>query len=118
VIEHLERAAGFRRDDPPAARLDKLEALLARGTDRAGEAAPLVAALLSVPPEGRYPPLAMAPQRQREATIDVLVEQVAGLARRRPVLSVFEDLHWADPTTLEMLDRLVGRIVGERVLLL
>ena len=106
------------RDDPPAARLDKLEALLAQGTDRASEAAPLIAALLSVPPEERYPPLIAAPQRQKEATIDVLVEQVAGLARRQPVLCVFEDLHWADPTTLELLDRLVGRIVGERVLLL
>ena len=89
-----------------------------QGTDRAGEAAPLIAALLSIPPEGRYPPLTAAPQRQREATIDVLVEQVAGLARRQPVLCVFEDLHWADPTTLELLDRLVGRIPGERVLLL
>ena len=89
-----------------------------RGTDRASEAAPLIAALLSIPPEGRYPPLTAAPQRQKEATIDVLVEQVAGLARRQPVLCVFEDLHWADPTTLELLDRLVGRIVGERVLLL
>ena len=52
TIEHLEQAAGFRRDDPPAARLDKLEALLARGTDRASEAAPLIAALLSIPPGG------------------------------------------------------------------
>ncbi len=118
VIEHLEQAAGFQRDDPPATRLDKLEDLLARGTDRAGEAAPLIAALLSVPPEGRYSPFTAGPQQQREATIDLLVEQVAGLAHRRPVLSVFEDLHWADPTTLELLDRLVARIPGERVLLL
>ena len=118
TIEQLERAAGFRRDDAPDAKLDKLEALLARGMDGAGEAVPLIAALLSIATEGRYPPLTATPQRQKERTIDALVEQVAGLARRQPVLCLFEDLHWADPTTLELLDRLVGRISGERVLLL
>ena len=68
--------------------------------------------------EGRYPPLTGPPQQQREATIEALVERVTGLARRQPVLSVFEDLHWADPTTLELLDRLIARIAGERVVVL
>ena len=113
TIEHLERAAGFRRDDAPAARLDKLEALLAQETDRSGEVTPLIAALLSIPLQGRYPPPAGTPQRQREATIEVLGERVTDLARTRPVLTVFEDLHWADPTTLELLDRLVGRIADD-----
>ena len=118
TVEQLERAAGFQRDDTPDAKLDKLEALLAQGADRAGETAQLIAALLSIATEGRYPPLNASPQRQMERTIDALVEQVTGLARRRPVLCLFEDLHWADPTTLELLDQLVGRISGERVLLL
>ena len=118
TIEQLERAAGFQRDDPPDAKLDKLEHLLAQGTDRVGEVVPLIAALLSIATEGRYPPLNAAPQRQMERTIDALVEQVTGLARARPVLCLFEDLHWADPTTLELLDQLVVRLTSERVLLL
>ena len=118
TVEQLERAAGFQRNDTPDAKLDKLEALLAEGADRAGETAHLIAALLSIATEGRYPPLNASPQRQMERTLDALVEQVTGLARRRPVLCLFEDVHWADPTTLELLDQLVGRISGERVLLL
>ena len=117
-IEHLERAADIQRDDTAAAKLDKLEALLVRGMDRVDAAAPLLATLLSIPSEGRYPPPTAAPHRLRELTIDALVEQVVGLSCKQPVLAVFEDLHWADPTTLELLDRLVGRIPGERVLLL
>ena len=78
----------------------------------------LIAALLSIPTNGRYPPLADAPQMQKQKTIDILIEQVADLAAAEPVLCVFEDLHWADPTTLEMLDQMIGRIAAERVLLL
>ena len=118
AIERLEQAAGFRRDDPPAVRLDKLEALLAQRTDRASEAAPLIAALLSIP-RGALPAARSRPRsgRRRRRSRSWSSRWPASPARQ-PVLCVFEDLHWADPTTLELLDRLVGRIVGERVLLL
>ena len=117
-VEQLERAAGFARDDTPAAKLDKLEALLAQGTARVGEVAPLLAAMLSIPTDGRYPPLAHGPERQRELTVEALVEQLLGLARQQPVLCAFEDLHWADPSTLDVLDPVIDRIGSARVLLL
>jgi class 3 adenylate cyclase/predicted ATPase len=109
VIGQLEHAAGFARDDPPEARLAKLEALLARSAEDVGAVAPLFAALLSVTAEGRYPPLGLTPQRQKELTLGALAAQLEGLARRQPVLTVFEDAHWIDPTSLELLERLVDR---------
>ena len=78
VIEQLERAAGFARDDPPEARLDKLEALLARGTDQLDEALPLIAALLGLPTDERYPALELTPQRQKQLTLEALVDQLEG----------------------------------------
>jgi class 3 adenylate cyclase len=109
VIAQLERAAGFARDDDPPRRLAKLEALLAQATADVAGTAPLLAELLSIPTEGRYPPLGLSPQRQKERTLEALLDQLAGLARHRPVLAVYEDVHWADPTTLELLDRAVDR---------
>jgi predicted ATPase len=106
----LERAAGLSRDDRAETKLDKLEALLARGTQALGEAVPLVAALLGIETGARYPPLALSPQRQKRRTLEVLVDQVEGLAARQPVFAVYEDVHWADPSTLELLDLLVERV--------
>ena len=79
VIEQMERAAGFARDDLTEARLDKLEALLARGTHRLDQAAPLIAALLGVPTHNRYPHLDLRPHRQKQRTKKVLVDQLEGL---------------------------------------
>ncbi|MGY3035664.1 putative ATPase [Bradyrhizobium sp. USDA 4354] len=118
VIGHLERAAGFAVDDSAATRLDKLEALLALSTHHVAAVAPLLAALLSLETDARYPPLDMSPHRQKERTLEELVDQVLGLARRRPVLALFEDVHWADPTSLELLDLLVDRVQGVPVLVL
>ncbi|RXG88307.1 adenylate/guanylate cyclase domain-containing protein, partial [Bradyrhizobium zhanjiangense] len=118
VIGHLERAAGFAADDPAATRLDKLEALLALSTEHVAAVAPLLAALLSLETDARYPPLDMSPHRQKERTLEALVEQVLGLATRRPVLALFEDVHWADPTSLELLDLLVDRVQGAPALVL
>jgi hypothetical protein len=118
VIGLLERAAGFTRGDRADARLDKLEALLARGTEALGEAVPLVAALLGLEPGQRYPAPALSPQRQKQRTLEVLIEQVEGLAARQPVLAVYEDVHWVDPTTLEALDLLIGRVQRLPVLVL
>ena len=109
VIQQLERAAGYARDDPPAIKLEKLEALLAQATDNLSDAVPLIADLLSIPTEGRYPRPNLTPQRQKEKTLEVLDAQLARLTRRLPALAVFEDVHWSDPSTHEVLERLVER---------
>jgi predicted ATPase len=80
TITQPERAAGFRSDDSADERLDKLEAVLAKATNNFGEAAPLLAALLSPPAGERYPPLNLTPQKQKEKTLRALVTQVEGLA--------------------------------------
>ena len=118
TISQLERAAGFRRDDTDRQRLDKLEALLAEANADLSEAVPLIADLLSVPIGNRYPPLSLTPQKRKEKTLGVLLAQLEGLAARRPVLMVFEDVHWIDPTSLDLLDRIVDRVATLRVLLI
>src|SRR6201993_4003730 len=109
-IAQLERAAGFKADDTSAQRLDKLEALLALGASRVEAVAPLFAALLSIPLAGRYPPLALSPMQQRRRTLAALLDQFEGLARQQPILLAFEDAHWADATSLELLDLTVERV--------
>ena len=109
VITHLERAAGIARGESAGQKLRKLEAVLARATEDLREAAPIIAELLSIPPEGRYTPLDLTPQKRREKTLQALLAQVDGLARQ-PLLIVFEDLHWIDPTSLELLNQLVDRM--------
>jgi len=116
LITHLELAAKLAREDSPEQKLDKLEALLAGDAGLMAEAAPLIANLLSLPLR-RYPPLNLSPQRQKEKTLEALVEQVEALARRQPVLIVFEDLHWLDPTSQAFLDALVLRLPRLPVLL-
>jgi predicted ATPase len=118
MITQLERAAGFRREDTADQRLDKLEAVLARATNDLGEAAPLLAALLSIPTGERYLPLNLSPQKQKERTLRALVAQVEGLAARTPVLMLFEDAQWSDPTSLELYDLIIDRVPALRVLLI
>jgi class 3 adenylate cyclase/predicted ATPase len=113
----LERAAGFERDDMPAARLDKLELLVAANAPAEGDVQSL-AELLAVPLDDRYPALDLTPQRKKEKTFDALLRQVAGSAKRQPVLMIFEDLHWADPSSRELLDLTVQQIERMRVLLI
>jgi class 3 adenylate cyclase len=108
-INQLERAAGFERGDTPNTRLDKLEALLGQ-VGIAREDAGLVASLLSLPDGGRYPPIELSPQRRRQRTLDMLIGQLEGLAALRPVLMIFEDAHWADPSSIELLDQTITRI--------
>jgi predicted ATPase len=117
-IEQLKRAAGFARTDPPAMRLDKLEALLARGTERLNEVVPLIAAQLGVPTGERYPALTLTPEVQRRRTLQALVDQVAALAAEQPVLTLFKDVHWIDPSTLELLSMVIERIRRLPVLVL
>jgi class 3 adenylate cyclase/tetratricopeptide (TPR) repeat protein len=109
-ITQLERAAGFKAEDTSEQRLDKLEVLLAMGASRIEGVAPLFASLLSIPFGERYPPLALSPTRQRRRTLAALLDQFEGLARRQPILLVFEDAQWADATSLELLDLTVERV--------
>ncbi len=116
-IDQLGRASGFARDDPPASRLEKLEALLARATPPAEDVA-FLADLMSLPASERHPLPNLNPQRKKERTLAALIRQVEGLARRQPVVMVFEDAHWIDPTSRELLDLAVERVRGLPVLLI
>src|SRR6266478_252433 len=109
-IAQLERAAGFTADETSEQRLDKLEAVLAMGASQVQAVAPFFAALLSIPFGERYPPLALSPTQQRRRTLAALLHQFEGLARRQPILLSFEDAHWADATSLELLDLTVERV--------
>ncbi|MFB9264347.1 adenylate/guanylate cyclase domain-containing protein [Bradyrhizobium erythrophlei] len=117
-VAQLERAAGIRPDDTPGQKLDKLEAMLALGTQHVAAATPLIAALLSIATGDRYPPLALSPVQQRRQTFAALLDQLEGLARQQPVLVICEDMHWADATTLELFDLAVDRIRGLPILVL
>jgi predicted ATPase/class 3 adenylate cyclase len=118
VIEQLERAAGLTADDSADFKLDKLEAVLGQAIGRVTEVAPLLAALLSIPSEGRYPPHNLTPAVQKMRTLDALVGQLEGLAAQQPVLMVFEDAHWIDPTTIELFELVIERVQHLPVLLL
>jgi class 3 adenylate cyclase/predicted ATPase len=116
-IDQLARAAGFARDEPPAVRLEKLDALLVRAAPRDEDVA-LLADLLSLPPSERHPLPNLTPQRKKERTLEALLRQLEELARRQPVLMIFEDAHWADPTSRELLDLAVERVRSLPVLLI
>ena len=103
IIDQLGRAAGFARDDPPAARLEKLEALFARAAPPDEDVA-LIADLLSLPASDRHPMPNLSPQRKKDRTLEALIRQLEGLARQQPIVMVFEDAHWIDPTSRELLD--------------
>jgi class 3 adenylate cyclase/tetratricopeptide (TPR) repeat protein len=117
-VGQLERAAGINSEDTPGQKLDKLEAMLALGTQQVTTATPLIAALLSIPTGERYAPLDLSPVRQRRQTFAALLDQLEGLARQQPLLIVCEDMHWADATTLELFDLSVDRIRGLPILVL
>ena len=109
IIGQIERAAGLAYDDKPQAKLDKLDAVLAQ-TSTSPQDAALFAEMLSLPNDGRYPALDLTPEQRRQRVLEALMSQLAGLARRQPVLMIFEDVHWIDPTSLEVLGRTVDRI--------
>jgi class 3 adenylate cyclase/predicted ATPase len=116
VVDQLSRAAGFAREDPPAAKLAKLEALAARAAAPDEDMA-FLADLLSLPASERYPLQNLGPQRKKERTLEALIRQLEGLASQQPVLSVFEDAHWIDPTSRELLDLTIDRVRSLPVLL-
>jgi class 3 adenylate cyclase/predicted ATPase len=116
-IAQLERAAGFERDDTAAVRSEKLEALVATNAAEDGDVQ-LLAELLAVPFEDRYPAMDLTPRRKKEKTFEALLRQLVWLARRQSVLMIFEDLHWADPSSRELLDLTVEQIGRLPVLLI
>jgi class 3 adenylate cyclase/ABC-type transport system involved in cytochrome c biogenesis ATPase subunit len=115
VISQLEHAASFLRDDTDERKLAKLDAVLARAA-AAPEAVDLIANLLSLP--ARHPAPELSPQQRKEKTLAALLGQLDRLAREQPVLILFEDLHWIDPTSLELLTAIVNRVQRLPVLLL
>ena len=117
IISQMERAAGFTHDDNTQAKLDKLDALLARSFTPRQDAA-LLADMLSLPNDGRYPTLELDPQQRRQKTLEALTAQLEALSRSNPVLMIFEDVHWIDPTSLEVLGRTVDRLRTLGVLLI
>jgi class 3 adenylate cyclase/predicted ATPase len=116
IINFLERAAGFGREDTPTAKLDQLEALMA-GTAAAETDIALLADLLLLPTD-RYAGVERNPQRRRQQTFEALLRQITELASKKPILLIFEDIHWIDPTTQELLDIFVQRIEHMPVLLI
>ncbi|SUS05938.1 SAM domain (Sterile alpha motif) [uncultured Defluviicoccus sp.] len=115
TIAQLGRAAGFERDDTSEKKLDKLMALLATTSLENGA---LLAELLSLPTEGRFPPVQLTPHRKKEKTFEALFRHLEGLARQGPVLMLFEDVHWIDPSSRELLDLVIERVPSLPVLLL
>ena len=118
TITQLERAAGFRREETAEQRLDKLEAVLAQATNDPAGPVSLLAALLSIPTGERYPAIDLTPQKQKEKTLRALVAQIEGLAARQPVLLLFEDAQWSDPTSIELLDLIIDRVPALSLLLI
>jgi class 3 adenylate cyclase/tetratricopeptide (TPR) repeat protein len=116
LIELLQGAFGFNPDDSDESRLAKLETGLAPFIASLPDAVSLYAALLSIRLGERYPPLAMTPQRQKEQTVETVLGVLLAMASREPVLFVVEDLHWADPSMLELLDLLVEQAPTARLL--
>jgi class 3 adenylate cyclase/predicted ATPase len=111
VITHFQRLLRWDHDEAPEARLVKLERLLDASRQPLAEVVPLLAALLAVPlPEGSYAALTLTPQQQRQQTLDALVAWLLAEAEQQPVLAVYEDLHWADPSTLELLGALLEQV--------
>ncbi len=117
-IAQLEQAAGFELGSDAGARLDKLEALLKLTAKNVARDVALIAELLEVPADGRYPALQVSPQQKRELTLTTLLGQLDGVAAQRPLLIVFEDAHWIDPTSLDLLNRIVARVADLPVLLI
>lgn len=117
-IAQLEQAAGLSRTVDPAAKLDKLHAALAPVSGDATRDVSLIADLLSVPLDSRHPPLELSPQLKRELTLRALLRQIESSARKAPTLIVMEDVHWFDPTSLDLLDRIVSGAANLPVLLI
>ena len=110
IIDNFERALRFARDDTAEQKLDKLEALVVGQYGRPRADLRFIAAMLSIPCEERYGAVAMTPQKFKDETLRALIDTTEAIARRQPTVELFEDIQWADPTTLEVLDLLIHRV--------
>jgi class 3 adenylate cyclase/predicted ATPase len=117
IIAQMEGTAGLLPSDTPQVKLDKLDAMLAR-TSTSLENATLFAEMLSLPNDGRYPALELTGEQRRQKTLDAFTAQMQALADSAPVLMIFEDAHWSDPSSLEVLDRVVEQVANVRALLI
>ena len=117
VIAQMERAAGFTHHDTAQAKLDKLDALLTQSS-RHAKTPRCSLEMLSLPNDGRYPTLELPPQHRRQKTMEALTGQIGTLSQSQPVLMIFEDVHWVDPTSLEALGRTVDRLKALGVMLI
>jgi TolB-like protein/predicted ATPase len=117
VIAQLEHVAGFERNEDAETKLDKLESIFAYNSPVNADIG-LIAELLSVPGGDRYPPSDLTPQRKKERIFAALLRQLEGISGRQPVLMIFEDLHWIDPTSCEFVDQLLERAGRYPVLLI
>jgi tetratricopeptide (TPR) repeat protein len=110
IIDNFERALRFARDDTAEQKLDKLEALVVGQYGRPREDVRFISAMLSIPCEERYGAVVMTPQKFKDETFRALVDTTEAIARLQPTIMLFEDAHWADPTTLEVMDLLIHRV--------
>jgi class 3 adenylate cyclase len=119
LIDLLERVAlRFDREESPQQKVGKLEGFLVQYGLPLAEAVPLLAAVLSLPLPADYAPLAESSEQQKQRTLQTFLTILGRLAAQQPVLFVMEDLHWADPTTLELLSLFVAQGPTVRILAL
>ena len=118
IIGQISEAAGIARHDDASQRLAKLEQLLRGAGQSPEDKIPLLAPLLSIPLGPSYPPLTLSPQRRKERTFNALTDLLSGVADRKTILMVFEDAHWIDPTSLELLTLLVDKVPKMPLLLI
>ncbi len=109
---------GFQRADTADEKLEAIEGFAAASGLKGDEAVPLIALLLHVPVEGRYSMPALTPERLRVRTMDVLATALANRTESMPTVLAFEDLHWADPSSLDLLTSIMDRLKGTRLLML
>lgn len=115
-IRQIESVAGFERSDSPSCKREKLDRAFALEGQRA-EDVELIANLLSLPEDEAHQRVQMTPQQRRQRTIEALIRQPALVFRDRPLLMIFEDIHWLDPTSLELLNMAIARTAGAPILL-
>lgn len=117
-VDQLKFSLGLDREESSALSLASLETAIAAAHGDIEQVMPLFAALLSIPTGDRYPPLELSPRQQKDATVVALVNHFLGLAREMPLVIAFEDLHWIDPTSREVIDLLVDRVQNQRILVI